>query len=67
MPRNQREYLLRFADQADNDLDRALEKLQQLKDTYAVAHPDYAQYVELVAVQVLSAQEDLKLFRSKFM
>lgn len=34
MPRSNREYLLRYADQALNDIDRALERLQMLSDAY---------------------------------
>jgi hypothetical protein len=67
MPRNQREYLLRFADQANNDLDRSLEKLMQLSETYKAEHPDYEKYVLLIAAQVTMAQDDLKTFRAKFM
>ena len=67
MPRNLREYLLRYADQADNDLDRSLEKLKQLADTYRSEHPDYVQYVDLVAGQIIMAQDNLKLFRDTYM
>ena len=67
MPRNQREYLLRYAEQVDNDFDRALEKLQQLKAIYETEHSDYAQYIELVAIQVLAAQEHLRMLRTRFM
>lgn len=35
MPRTNREYLLRFADQALNDLERALERLKYMSDAYA--------------------------------
>lgn len=34
MPRSNREYLLRYADQALNDIDRALERLMMLSDAY---------------------------------
>lgn len=34
MPRSNREYLLRYADQAINDLERALERLKMLSDAY---------------------------------
>ena len=34
MPRSNREYLLRYADQALNDLDRSLERLHMLSDAY---------------------------------
>lgn len=34
MPRSNREYLLRYADQAINDLERALTRLKMLSDAY---------------------------------
>jgi len=34
MPRSNREYLLRYAEQAINDLERALERLKMLSDAY---------------------------------
>lgn len=34
MPRNQREYLRRFAEECINDLDRALLKIGNIKTTY---------------------------------
>lgn len=34
MPRSNREYLLRYADQAINDLERCLERLKMLSDAY---------------------------------
>jgi len=34
MPRSNREYLLRYADQAINDLERGLDRLQMLSDAY---------------------------------
>ena len=35
MPRTNRQYLQRYADQAMNDLERGLERLQRLSDAYA--------------------------------
>lgn len=34
MPRTNREYLIRYVDQAINDLERALDRLQLLSNTY---------------------------------
>jgi len=34
MPRSNREYLLRYCDQANNDIERALDRLQMLSDAY---------------------------------
>ena len=89
MPRTNREYLLRYAEQALNDIDRALERLKMLSDAYggvykpmegdvlpelkevpeeyAGQHGKYQQYVDLVAVQIMDARNDLETFRHKFM
>ena len=67
MPRSSREYLLRYADQADNDLDRALEKLQKMATKYGDTHPDYAEFCKLVARQISTAQIQLKDFRHEYM
>ena len=34
MPRSNREYLLRYADQAANDMERALDRLKTISDVY---------------------------------
>lgn len=67
MPRSNREYLLRFADQADNDLDRALEKIGRMKEKYAELHPDHAKFCELVMIQIAAPQAQLKEFRHTHM
>lgn len=67
MPRRPREYLLRYADQANNDLDRALEKLKQIADIYGETHPEYSAYVVNIATIVLQAQEFLQKFRTEYM
>ena len=67
MPRTTREYLLRHADQALNDYDRALEKLAILKGTYGETHPQHAKLMEVLALQTVQISEALKTFRMKFM
>ena len=89
MPRSNREYLLRYADQAQNDIERSLERLKMLSDAYGGVykpmegdvlpelkevpegyegqHGKYQQYVDLIAVQIIGALNDLVTFRSKFM
>jgi len=89
MPRSNREYLLRYADQAINDVERALERLKMLSDAYGGVykpmdgdvlpelkdvpegyegqHGKYQQYVDLIAIQIMSAYNDLKIFKTKFM
>lgn len=39
MPRSKREYLRRYADQALNDLERAIEKFGQLRNEYIDGSP----------------------------
>ena len=89
MPRSNREYLLRYADQAKGEIERALDRLKMLSDAYGGTYkpmdgevlpqlkevPEeyegqyglYQKYVDLVALQIISALEDLKTFRSRFM
>ena len=67
MPRTNREYLLRYADQADNDMDRALERVLKMKDIYGETHPDYAKFCELIAIQQVAIQTQLKDFRHNHM
>jgi hypothetical protein len=67
MPRSTREYLLRYADEATHDLDRALTNLLALKLAYCEVHPDYAQAVELIMILVRQAQEFLTEFKAKRM
>ncbi len=89
MPRSNREYLLRYADQALNDIDRSLERLKLLSDAYGGVykpmegdvlpelkevpesyegqHGKYQEYVDLVAVQIMAAREDLLTFKTRFM
>lgn len=40
MPRNTREYIQRFADQALNDLERSLDKLAHIRTLYGAPLPD---------------------------
>lgn len=89
MPRSNREYLLRYADQAVNDAERCLERLKMLSDAYGGIykpmdgdvlpelkevpeeyvgqHGKYQEYVDLVAIQIMAALDDLKTFKSRFM
>lgn len=89
MPRSNREYLLRYADQALNDIDRGLERLQMLSDAYGGVykpmegdvlpvlldvpegyegqHGKYQQFVDLIAVQIMAAKQDLITFKTRFM
>lgn len=67
MPRTNREYLLRYADQADNDMDRALSKLKALSDMYEPGHKLHHEFMNLIAIQLVTIQRQLKDFRYKHM
>lgn len=67
MPRNTREYLLRFADESINDLVRALDKLAQIKDAYGDTHPDHRTAVEQIGIIIAQAHELLTAFRQNVM
>jgi hypothetical protein len=67
MPHTQRQYLLHYADQADNDLDRALQKLLSIKTAYEPDHPDHAAAVDVIMSVVAQAQVFLAAFRLKHM
>lgn len=67
MPRNTREYLLRYADQADNNMDRTIEKLREMAETYGDTHPDYTKFITLIAQQQIMIQDQLREFRHNHM
>ena len=89
MPRSNREYLLRYADQAINDIERSLERMKMLSDAYGGiykpmdgdvmpvmtdepsqyegAHGKYQQYVDVNAELLMTALENMKIFRTNYM
>lgn len=89
MPRSNRELLLRSADQALNDCERALTNLKYMSDMYGGVenplgtetlpqhkevpkdysgqHGKYQQAVDLIAMQIMMAMDDLKTFKAEFM
>lgn len=67
MPRSTREYLLRYADQALADYDRALNRLGLLSEAYGETHPAYKQAVENLIGMTVMVQETLRDFRQRFM
>lgn len=58
---------MRYADQADNDMDRALEKLNQMAEIYQEEHPQYALACEAIGKMIIMAQANLKEFRNNHM
>ena len=67
MPRNTREYLLRYADQATNDLERSLERIGKIADTYRETHPINAQAFEQLGIIIAQAHEFLITLRDNNM
>lgn len=67
MPRSTREYLLRYADQALGDFDRALNRLSLLGEAYGEEYPNYRKAVEMISKSTIMAQEQLRDFRQRFM
>ena len=67
MPRNNREYLLRYADQMDNDLDRILQNCKRISELYGDVHPQHAEFFITMAEMLISTQQTLKDFRTNFM
>lgn len=67
MPRSQREYLLRYADQALNDLDRSLEKLKKLEEIYQDTHAEHAELIARVAQMIIMVETVLQDFRDNHM
>lgn len=67
MPRTTREYLLRYADEALNDLQRALENFQAIIDIYQPVHPEYATGFQAMFDMVSQVKDLLTSFRQKFM
>ena len=59
MPRSTREQLLRFHEQADNDLDRHLENLRRMAATYEPVHPEIAKQVRQMSAIVIQYQQNV--------
>lgn len=67
MPRRPREYNLRFADQALNDLERAFDRVQILITRYGDEYPDHKAYCDVICYMITQAHENLEKFRKEFM
>lgn len=66
MPRGTREYLKRYADQADNDLERALAKIMEMANKYGENYPDHLTALITIGMIVQQARDFMKDFREKF-
>lgn len=67
MPRDTRDYLLRHKQQAVNDIDRALERIQVMRDIYGDIKPQHGEYLEKVQFALIQVKDLLDLFRDRFM
>ena len=67
MPRKPREYLLRYADQTNNNLTRAQEKLKQMHDMYENTHPAHAQFCATMVMTIEMVMEQLESFKKDHM
>ncbi len=70
MSKSQRELLRRKHERANNGLDKAIEHLGGMRETYhseGKAYDLYQKYIDIIIVQVTTAQDNLTAFRSKFL
>ena len=63
MPRNTREYLVRYYGQAYDNIDRTLEDIKKMTDIYGEKYPDHTAMLELIAAGLVELQSLLKTFR----
>jgi len=67
MPRTTREYALRYAEQALNDLERAIARLMRLRELYGEGYEKYQQFCDINAELINTARENLDIFKTKYM
>ena len=67
MTKGRRKYFLRYYDEAQNDLDRALSRLKILAENYADVHPQHTQFLETLSTMIIQIQEYLHEFRERYM
>ena len=67
MPRSTREYLLRFADQAKGNLERASSNLQTMAGIYGDRKPEHTQFLLALVTLIARVYELLNEFRKNRM
>lgn len=67
MPRNTRELLVRYHDQTQNDLDRALERLRMIAEEYGDVRPEHTIFIENIALMLIQTKDYLREFRERWM
>lgn len=67
MPRTVRERLIRFHDQAQNDLDRASVNLRNMANVYENKHPSHLTMIEQITRSVVQVKTLLRRFRDEMM
>jgi len=65
MPKRKRDYLKRTAAQAYHNIERALGNIYDLHQEFEPHHPDYAQYLELIARNLIMSQRFILDFWKK--
>lgn len=48
-------------------MDRTIEKLREMAETYGDTHPDYTKFITLIAQQQIMIQDQLREFRHNHM
>jgi len=67
MPRTTREYALRYAEQAINDLERCISRLIMLRELYGEGYENYQSFCDINAELVKTAKENLEIFKLNYM
>lgn len=67
MPRNNREYLQRFAGQVLGHLDTAIEVCETIKTMYGDVHPEYTLFWDAVQTNLMETYETVSQFKEEKM
>jgi len=65
MPKTKRDYLKRTTAQAYHNIERALENIHYLHEVFEPHHPDYAEYLKLIARNLIITQNFILDFWEK--
>lgn len=67
MARGKRDNLIRLYNQTQNDFERVLKNIREMTEIYGEIKPEYTEFLECLAVAVISLQEQMKTFRYRDM
>lgn len=62
MPKKTKDFLKKDAAQATHNLDRALADIRDLEVRFRGVHDDYADYLSMIAILIMQAQEEVYNF-----